>query len=152
MPAPLNASPLQASPYEDARVEFGVERCYVVRTVDTLDGFPVQGEASPLACVTPIDTFPPARPAGLMAVGDERAISLIWAASTEEDLGGYLILRGRASDETLQRLIQVPILETTYFDTTVEAGVRYVYAIVAVDTAMPPNESAPSERVEELAR
>ena len=152
MPVPLNASPLQASPYEDARVEFGVERCYVVRTVDTLDGFPVQGEASPLACVTPIDTFPPARPAGLMAVGDERAISLIWAASTEEDLGGYLILRGRASDETLQRLIQVPILETTYLDTTVEPGVRYVYAIVAVDTATPPNESAPSERVEELAR
>ena len=152
LPVPLNASPLQASPYEDARVEFGVERCYVVRTVETLDGFPVQSEASPLACVTPIDTFPPARPAGLMAVGDERAISLIWAASTEEDLGGYLILRGRASDETLQRLIQVPILETTYLDITVEAGVRYVYAIVAVDTATPPNESAPSERVEELAR
>ncbi len=152
LPVPLNASPLQASPYEDARVEFGVERCYVVRTVDTLDGFPVQSEASPLACVTPIDTFPPARPAGLMAVGDERAISLIWAAGTEADLGGYLILRGRASDETLQRLIQVPILETTYLDTTVEAGVRYVYAIVAVDTATPPNESAPSERVEELAR
>ena len=152
LPVPLNASPLQASSYENARVEFGVERCYVVRTVETLDGFPVQSEASPLACVTPIDTFPPARPAGLMAVGDEGAISLIWAASTEEDLGGYLILRGRPSDETLQRLIQVPILETTYLDITVEAGVRYVYAIVAVDTAMPPNESAPSERVEELAR
>ncbi len=152
MPVPLNASPLQASPYEDARVEFGVERCYVVRTVETLDGLAVQSEASPLACVTPIDTFPPARPAGLIAVGDERAISLVWATSPEEDLGGYLILRGRASDETLQRLIQLPILETTYLDTTVEAGVRYVYAIVAVDTAMPPNESAPSERVEELAR
>ena len=152
LPVPLNASPLQASPYEDARVEFGVERCYVVRTVDTLDGFQVQSEASLLACVTPIDTFPPARPAGLMAVGDERAISLIWAPSPEEDLGGYLILRGRASDETLQRLIQVTILETTYLDTTVDAGVRYVYAIVAVDMATPPNESAPSERVEELAR
>jgi hypothetical protein len=49
-------------------------------------------------------------------------------------------------------LIQVPILETTYLDTTVDAGVRYVYAILAVDTATPPNESAPSERVEELAR
>ena len=65
-------------------------------------------------------------------------------------MGGYLILRGRASDETLQRLIQVPILETTYLDTTVEAGVGYVYAIVAVDSAMPPNESAPSERVERI--
>ena len=72
LPVPLNASPLQAPSYEDARVEFGVERCYVVRTVDTLDGFPIQSEASPLACVTPIDTFPPARPAGLMAVGGRK--------------------------------------------------------------------------------
>jgi hypothetical protein len=31
-------------------------------------------------------------------------------------------------------------------------GVRYLYAVVAVDTATPPNMSATSERVEETAR
>ena len=151
-PVPLNGNPLGASPYQDARVEFGVERCYAVRTVDTLDGLRVQSEASSLACVTPKDTFPPAAPNGLVAIGSERAISLIWGANTEEDWAGYLILRGQASDETLQRLTQVPILETTYLDTTVQPGVRYAYEIVAVDAATPANESPPSDRVEELAR
>ena len=152
LPVPLNANPLGASPYLDARVEFGVERCYAVRTVDSLDGLRVQSEASSLACVTPKDTFPPAAPNDLIAIGGERAISLIWGANTEEDLAGYLILRGQASDETLQRLTQGPILETTYLDTTVQPGVRYAYAIVAIDAETPPNESPPSDRVEELAR
>ena len=152
LPAPLNATPLQASPYEDPHVEFGVERCYAVRTVDTLDGLRVQSEASSPACVVPTDTFPPAKPNGLVAIGNDGAISLIWGANTETDLAGYLILRGQASDETLQLLAEVSIMETTYLDTTVQPGVRYAYAIVAVDTATPPNESAPSDRVEELAR
>ena len=152
LPVPLNANPLGASPYLDARVEFGVERCYAVRTVDSLDGLRVQSEASSLACVTPKDTFPPAAPNDLIAIGGERAISLIWGANTEEDLAGYLILRGQASDETLQRLTQGPILETTYLDTTVQPGVRYAYAIVAIDAETPPNESPPSDRVEELAK
>jgi hypothetical protein len=34
----------------------------------------------------------------------------------------------------------------------VQAGVTYVYAIVAVDRATPPNRSAPSNRVQETAR
>jgi fibronectin type 3 domain-containing protein len=45
-----------------------------------------------------------------------------------------------------------PIRETTYRDTTVQPGVRYVYAIVAVDTATPRNQSPESTRVEEGAR
>ena len=45
-----------------------------------------------------------------------------------------------------------PIRETTYRDTTVTPGVRYVYAIVAVDRATPPNMSPQSTRVEETAR
>ena len=45
-----------------------------------------------------------------------------------------------------------PIAGTSYEDKTVTPGVRYVYAIVAVDKASPPNRSAPSLRVEETAR
>ena len=152
LPTPLNATPLPASPYEDPHVEFGVERCYAVRTMDTLNGLAIQSEASSSACVMSKDTFPPAAPNGLVAIGNDGAISLIWGANTETDLAGYLILRGQTSDETLQLLTEVPITETTYLDTTVQPGLRYAYAIVAVDTATPPNESAPSARVEELAR
>jgi hypothetical protein len=34
----------------------------------------------------------------------------------------------------------------------VTPGTRYVYAVVAVDTADPPNASPPSDPVEETAR
>ena len=37
-------------------------------------------------------------------------------------------------------------------DTTVKPGVRYVYVVVAVDKASPPNMSERSDRVEETAR
>ena len=73
------------------------------------------------------------------------AINLIWDANTEADLGGYLVLRGEAPGDTLQPLTPQPIRETRYRDTAVKPGVRYVYAIVAVDRATPPNRSATIE-------
>ena len=45
-----------------------------------------------------------------------------------------------------------PIRDTTYRDDTPRRGVRYVYAVIAVDGATPPNRSAESNRVEEGAR
>jgi hypothetical protein len=42
--------------------------------------------------------------------------------------------------------------ETSYKDAAVTPGTRYVYAIVAVDGASPPNSSDQSARVEETAR
>jgi hypothetical protein len=67
-------------------------------------------------------------------------------------MAGYLVLRGEAPGDTLQPLTPQPIKDTSYRDTTVKPGVRYVYAIVAIDRATPPNRSAPSARVEETAR
>ena len=102
--------------------------------------------------MTPVDTFPPAAPKGLAAVSGSAAINLIWDANTEADLGGYVVLRGEAPGDTLQPLTPQPIRETRYRDTTVQPGARYVYAIVAVDRASPPNRSAQSNKVEETAR
>jgi fibronectin type 3 domain-containing protein len=112
-------------------------------------------ESDPTAavCVTPRDTFPPAAPKGLAVVAMEgAAMNLIWDANTEADLAGYLVLRGEAPGDTLQPLTPEPIHDTKFTDTTVKAGVRYVYAVIAVDRATPPNRSAPSARVEETAR
>jgi hypothetical protein len=44
------------------------------------------------------------------------------------------------------------VRENTYRDTTVTAGVTYVYAVVAVDAASPPNLSAQSAPRTETAR
>ena len=79
-------------------------------------------------------------------------MNLIWDANTEADLGGYLVLRGEAPGDTLQPLTPQPIHETSFRDTTARPGVRYSYAIVAVDRATPPNRSALSAKVEETAR
>jgi hypothetical protein len=150
MPQPLNPEPLSEPSFEDPRVAFGVERCYAVRAVETRGEIGIESAASPPACVTPVDTFPPAAPAGLAAVASEGVISLIWEPNQEPDFAGYLVLRGEAPGEKLQALTAQPIQETTYRDTSVAPGVRYVYAIVAIDRA--GNLSVQSERAEELAR
>ncbi len=51
---------------------------------------------------------------------------------------------------TLTPLNPAPVAVTTFRDDTARAGVRYVYAIVAVDKA--GNRSPESNRVEETGR
>lgn len=148
---PLNPLPLDARAWTITPVPFEQARCFVVRTVEAGAGVTVESEASVAACVTPRDTFPPVAPTSLAAVGSEGAINLIWEPSTDADLAGYLVLRGEG-DGPLAQLTPAPVRETTYRDTAVRAGVRYVYAVVAVDAATPPNASGQSNRVEETAR
>jgi hypothetical protein len=150
--APLNAAPLKAPKFADERVAFGVERCYAVSAVAGIEGGTIESERSEPACITPRDTFPPPAPANLAVVPGPGAISLIWDAVSAPDLGGYLVLRGEAPGERLAALTPAPIRETTYRDDSVKPGVRYVYVVVAVDTATPANVSAQSARVEEVAR
>jgi hypothetical protein len=150
--APLNPAPVAKTTFEDPKIEWGVERCYTVRTLDQLGGLQIESAASPVACVTPVDTFAPAAPKSLAAVASAGAVSLIWESNTEKDLAGYVVLRGETPGEKLQPITPAPIRETTFRDETVKPGVRYVYAVVAVDTAKPPNVSAESNRVEETAR
>ena len=54
--------------------------------------------------------------------------------------------------EMLSALTPEPIKDTRYQDRSIKPGVTYVYAIVAVDRATPPNRSAASNRVQETAR
>ncbi|HYT73680.1 MAG TPA: fibronectin type III domain-containing protein, partial [Vicinamibacterales bacterium] len=120
------------------------------RAVATVGTAIIEGDPSDPMCVTPKDTFPPAPPKGLTAVGGPGAINLIWDANAEPDLGGYLVLRGDAPGDTLQPLTPQPIRETRYTDSSVKPGVGYVYAVIAVDKA--GNKSAASNRVQEAAR
>jgi fibronectin type 3 domain-containing protein len=113
----------------------------------------VEGDASPPNCFIPVDLFPPAAPAHLAAVPDSGGISLIWEPNGEADVSGYMVLRGNPGDATLQPLTQVPVAEARFRDTQVEAGKKYVYAVVALDSRLPvANISAESNRVEETAR
>ena len=99
MPAALNSAPLSATSMSDA-LDAGLMRCYTVRAQR---GTLMSAASKPL-CVTPVDTFPPAPPAGLAAVPSEGGISLIWEPNAELDLGGYLVLRREPGDATLRQL------------------------------------------------
>ena len=150
---PVNPAPLKTPSFEQASLAFGEEQCYRVRSASSLDPAVVEGEASPPQCITARDQFAPAAPGGLAAVPTAGQISLIWDANTEKDLAGYLVLRGEGgADAALAAITPAPIKETSYRDTTVKPGVSYVYAVVAVDTATPPNTSPSSGRVQETAR
>jgi hypothetical protein len=149
VPRRLTDRALAAPPFVDNRIAWGAERCYAVRTVSTVDDLTVESEASPPACVTPTDTFPPAAPTGLTAVAATGSISLIWNASPEKDVAGYLVLRATAPASTMAPVTPMPIPETTFRD-AVSPGTRVIYAIQAVDQA--GNVSPPSSSIEETAR
>ncbi len=148
---PLNPTPLESTTFVDPRMEFGVSRCYAVRSVERRGGVTIESPLSPSTCVTATDTYPPPAPTGLVAVGSGGGVSLIWEPVTAPDLAGYLVLRG-VEGEALRPITANPVAETTYRDTTTEPGVMYIYAVVAVDKATPANASPESNRVRESAR
>jgi hypothetical protein len=153
LPTTLTTQPLGTTTFAiPGAVRYGEERCFTVRAVDVVTGTPTVGRASAPACVTPVDTFPPAPPKQLAAIAGVGVINLIWEPNSEADLAGYIVLRGTAPGGTLQALTPTPIRETTYRDQTATPGVLYVYAVVAVDNASPQNVSGQSNRVEDSSR
>ena len=152
LPELLNPRPLPSPTYSDTGVEFGSRRCYVVSSVQTTGTTSAESQASPPVCVEVVDVFPPGSPKSLAAVATESSINLIWEANSEPDLGGYLVLRSDQPEGPLQPVGTEPIRETTWRDATVKSGVRYRYAVVALDNASPANRSEPSNVVEVSAR
>jgi hypothetical protein len=153
IPAPLNAAPIASLTFDDPQQSDGSRRCYTVSAVRGTGGRLVEGHASKAACVTTVDIFPPAAPTGVSPIAVEGAISLVWEANAERDLQGYYVFRGEEGSDTLTRITDEVVKETRYTDQTVKSGVRYIYAVAAVDNESPqPNVSVESERVEVTAR
>ena len=79
------------------------------------------------------------------------AINLIWEPSDAKDVAGYLVLRSEARRcHTDAADDQAGHDACRIATTSVRAGVRYIYAVVAVDKA--GNRSHESNRVEETAQ
>ncbi|MSO45445.1 MAG: fibronectin type III domain-containing protein [Acidobacteria bacterium] len=145
----MTSTPIEATQFLDARVEWGVARCYAVRSVDVRDGMVAESDASPSSCLTVVDRFAPRAPEGLTAVASDAAVNLVWDANTEADLAGYLIARGIDGSDELVRMTPAPVTETTFRD-AVAPGVRYRYSVAAVDTS--GNVSVSSAPVNATAR
>jgi hypothetical protein len=133
-------------------VVFGAPVCLAVRSVRAAGPVQFESPLSNTVCVTPKDTFPPPAPTALTAFAAAGAITLTWDAVTAGDLAGYIVLRGEGTGDRLQPLTPAAVTGTSFVDSTTRPGVRYVYAVVAVDNATPANRSKESNRVEETGR
>ncbi|HZH21977.1 MAG TPA: fibronectin type III domain-containing protein, partial [Geodermatophilus sp.] len=96
---------------------------YALVAVDTHGN---RSAPSAAVAVTPTDLTAPAAPTGLTAVRGDGQVTLSWAANTEPDLAGYVVLRDGAE------LATVP--GTSYVDSGPAADGTHAYAVVAVDT------------------
>lgn len=121
--------------------------------VMTVSGHKIELASAPSETIT-VDTrdiFPPAMPGGLVAVAspDEHAIDLSWTPNTENDLAGYVVYRREAASSAPAARISPdqPVASPAFRDTTAKPGVRYAYAVSAVD--QDHNESARSRETEE---
>jgi hypothetical protein len=138
------ANVLQPS-WTDSGAEFGKHYIYQVRTMVKLpNNTEAESDPSEEVAITPVDTFPPAVPAGLTAAAAPNSIELSWEGDTEPDLAGYFVYRstGAGPFEKIGGLAQIP----SYSDRTVEHGKTYRYAVSAIDKS--GNESARSGPVE----
>jgi hypothetical protein len=116
--------------FVDADAEFGSRYRYVVIG---LSGPKQQSLPSEPVEIQPVDTFPPAIPSGLAAVGGVTSIDVSWSQNTEEDRDGYNVYRaiGDGPFALYAEKIKVP----AFTDSKVEAGKRYRYVVTAIDRA-----------------
>jgi hypothetical protein len=99
--------------------------------------------------VQPVDSIPPAVPAGLKGVIDSLGnVTLTWNANTEPDLLGYMVLKSNLKNEEASILNSKPFPQNTYREklglNTLNSKVYY--AVIALDKRM--NRSKPCAFVE----
>lgn len=151
----LNSQP--ENKYSDKSFEFGKTYAYIVRSIITVDGAPLESSDSTPAIVAPRDTFPPATPQSIVAAvlpGETEGsllVDLSWSINAEDDFAGYRVYRSDQPPPSDQHAVQGQLLTPellptpAYRDTSVQSAHRYWYVVTAVDRA--GNESAPGPPV-----
>jgi len=137
--------------YRDSGFDYGKTYAYLVRSVIASPAGMLESSDSPLAMVTPKDTFPPTAPQGIVAAiqpgttPGSVAVELSWSINVEPDLAGYRVYRSEQEGARGARgaLLTPELLPSpAYRDNSVQSGQRYWYTVTAVDRS--GNESAPS--------
>jgi hypothetical protein len=150
--APLNAKPLEEAQFVDRSFHYDLDYLYTVRSVLDAPQGKCESDAEPPVAVRPHDVFAPLAPSGLAVSAEGGVIKVYWFPNAEPDLAGYRIYRRAEGEAEATRVGEVGASETSWVDNGVSPGVRYHYAVTAVDNATPVNESPRSEeRTERLA-
>ncbi len=88
----------------------------------------------------------PAAPTGLTATPQPASVLLSWAANTEEDLSGYMVLRGQPTVDGIDwNVIGREVSDTQFIDNTCDPATTYYYKIRAIDFSC--NLSAASDSI-----
>ncbi len=93
--------------------------------------------------LTTADLLPPQVPTNLQATAGSEQVILTWDPSPDTDLSGYNVYR-RVGEEDFS-LLASRVLEATYTNLGLLNDTTYEYQITAIDRALTPNESEPSE-------
>lgn len=132
--------------YRDSGFDYGKTYAYLVRSVIASPAGALESSDSPLAIVTPKDTFPPAAPQNVVAAVQPApapgtvAVELSWSINVEPDLAGYRVYRSQQEGERGSLLTSELLPSPAYRDNSVQSGQRYWYTVTAVDRS--GNESA----------
>jgi hypothetical protein len=139
--------------YRDLAFDYGKTYAYVVRATLGRSGESggLESNDSRSVILTPVDTFPPAAPRGMVAAvlpGDETGkllVDLSWSINVEADLAGYRVYRSEKQGERGKLLTPELLLTPAYRDISVATGGQYWYSATAVDRS--GNESGASEQI-----
>jgi fibronectin type 3 domain-containing protein len=100
------------------------------------------------AIASPPDKIAPKQPSGISGYADYNEIKLLWDASLDNTVAGYMIYRKEGETGDWVCLTSNPILASSpriYADKTAKRGIHYFYYVVAVDDA--GNKSDPTSQV-----
>ncbi|HKQ97234.1 MAG TPA: hypothetical protein VJV75_05100, partial [Candidatus Polarisedimenticolia bacterium] len=142
---PINPAPLNVTEYVDKTFRYDTEYQYFVRSVLTGRTSVCESPAGPVFAVKPHDHFAPVAPTGIAVTVEGTQIRVYWFPNAEPDLAGYRIYRRAEGESEARPIGEVGAAESAFADAGAEPGVRYSYAVSAVDGATPPNESPRSE-------
>jgi hypothetical protein len=128
-----------APPFRDTQIQFGKTYRYSVRSVAQYSDLQIESLDSPVIEVTPLDTFPPAAPQGLVVVlvpaqgATPSFLDLSWSISAENDIAGYNIYRSEQEGTRGQKQNLELLLTPAFHDMNIVPGHRYFYTVTAVD-------------------
>jgi len=145
---PVNSGLILSLTYLDQGLQNNKTYYYIVKAVNNLTPPWNEGPPSEEISVTPQKMTPPAPPKRVIAVPAEGKIFLTWDENTEPEVAGYKVYRSLTPKTGFTLLTHEPIIKTTFTDPDVVSNTRYYYRVTAIDNAIKPNESLPSEEVE----
>ncbi|GAB4183381.1 MAG: hypothetical protein Kow00108_20410 [Calditrichia bacterium] len=120
--------------YQDGMLDYGEKYWYKITAV-TYFGWESPGKVLPPVLLK--DTEAPSKVPVVEARFVEKGILVSWKPVPETDVAGYLIFKGEKQEEVNQQITKSLISPFTlsFLDTVGTDGIKYFYAVVAVDKA-----------------